>query len=87
MHKSNLKQTSHNDVTYYQGVEHERHRERGPGVLGVAQLWEEDHARVVVHVERGDLPELVPQHHEHGVQQLDYLLSKENRQVYYILFN
>ena len=39
-----------------EGVEHESDGEVGVGVLAVGQVGQEQHGRVVVHVQRGDLP-------------------------------
>ena len=41
----------------HEGVEHESDCEVGVGVLAVGQVGQEEHGGVVVHVQRGDLPE------------------------------
>ena len=60
-----------------QSVEHEREREGRPRVPRAAEVREQQHRRVVVHVEEGDLAEPVAEEHEHGVQQLDHLAQRE----------
>ena len=63
----------------HQRVQHERHGERAPVVPGAPDVRDEQHGGMVVDVQIRDLPELVPQNHEHGVEELHNLWIRKKK--------